>query len=321
VLDHPRIALRAIGERPCQGALWQELRLPGAAHSDRLDVFFSPAYSCPLRLRVPRVTAVHDLSFFSWPQDFAWLDAARRRLLTGASIGASARIVTISDFSRREILARFPDATSRVVAIPVGCDDDLPAPPSREEALGRLAAPGPCVLAVGSILSRRRLPTLLDALRLLRRLEPAPLLDVVGENRTHPRLELPALVAARGLGSRVRLAGFVSEARLADHYAAADAFVFLSEYEGFGLPVLEAMARGVAVVTSARPATGEIFGDAALLVDPADPVAIAAALRSILEDRARRDDLVARGRRLASRFSWKDAAARTMDALRGAAAS
>src|SRR5262249_34324163 len=162
--------------------------------------------------------------------------------------------------------------------VPLGPDDDLPPQPPRAEARGRLSlGSGPYLLTVGSILNRRCLPDLLRAMAVLVPRHPGLVLDVAGENRTEPRLGLEALVRRVGLGGHVRRSGFVSEPALADRYAAADALVLVSEYEGFGLPALEAMARGVPVVASRRPALDEIFGEAALLVEPRDAQGIAAA--------------------------------------------
>lgn len=321
LLDHPSITLRPVGDGRSRGIVWQEWPLPEAARHDALDVFFAPAYGCPLRMRTPRVTTIHDLSFFSWPADFTAREALRRRILVAASVQASSRIVAVSDFTRREILSHFPAAADRVAVVSEGPDDDLPAPPGRAEARQRLGLTAPLVLSVGSVLNRRRAPVLLEAVRRLTSAPPEPLLDIVGENRTQPRLDLPQLASALGIDARVRFSGFVDEAALADRYAAADVFVYLSEYEGFGLPVLEAMARGVPVVTSTRPATGEIFADAALLVEPADSAAVAAAIARVLSSQRLRDDLVARGRALAARHSWADAAARTHALLREAASA
>lgn len=321
VLEHPSITPRPVGDGQSRGIVWQEWPLPEAARHDALDVFFAPAYSCPLRMRTPRVTTIHDLSFFSWPADFTARDAFRRRVLVAASIQASARIVAVSDFTHREILTRFPAAAGRVVVVGEGPGDDLPPPTARVEARERLGLTAPLVLSVGSLLNRRRAPVLLEALRRLARLAPAPRLDIVGENRTHPRLDLGQAAAALGLEQRVRVSGFVDEAGLADRYAAADVFVYLSEYEGFGLPVLEAMARGVPVITSTRPATGEIFKGAALLVEPTDSAAVADAIERVLSSRLLRDDLIARGRALAARHSWADAAARTHALLHEAASA
>jgi glycosyltransferase involved in cell wall biosynthesis len=320
-LDHPRIVKRPLGTEPVRGLRWQEGRLPAAVRGDGPDVFFAPAYSCPLSLTVPRVTTVHDMSFFSIPDDFGLVDGMRRRALVSASVGVSRRILAVSDFTRREIAARFPAAAPRIVVTPHGADDDLAAPPSRDAARERLGLRGPMVLTVGTILNRRCLPVLFHAAARLRRSWPDLILEVVGENRTHPHLDLSSLARRAGLDDRARMSGFVGEHALADRYAAADVFVFLSEYEGFGLTALEAMARGVPVVTSTRPALGEVFGDAALLVDPRDAPATAAAADGVLRDPALRADLVARGHALAARHSWATCARLTRDALQAAAGS
>ncbi len=134
------------------------------------------------------------------------------------------------------------------------------------------------ILTVGAILNRRPLPTLARAAGRLRHRWPELTLHVVGENRTRPPLDLNRVVDDAGMTGRVRLDGFVDDAALALRYAAADVAVFLSDYEGFGLPALEAMARGVPVVASRAPSLGEIFGEAALLVEPRDELAVADAI-------------------------------------------
>lgn len=318
LLHAPSLRTRALGPA-AHGLLWQELLLPRVAAGDGLDAFFSPAYSCPLRLRVPRVTAVHDLSFFALPAEFRPLEGLRRRVLTGASIAASARVLACSEFTRREITRRFPDAAARVLHVPLGPDDDLPPPPSRSEARARLGAEGPLLVAVGSLFNRRRVPELLQAVALLTASFPALALRVVGENRTHPRRGFASLAARLGVARHVRFEGFVSEAALADLYAGADLAVCLSEYEGFGLPALEAMSRGVPVLAADRPSLNEVFGEAARLVDPDDPAAVAAEIGRLLRDAALREDLVARGRLLARRHSWCATAERTRGALQEAA--
>src|SRR5262249_19784213 len=230
------------------------------------------------------VTAIHDLSFFACPRDFAAVDAARRRVLVAASARVSAAILACSDFTARELAAFLPDAAPRVHCVPLGPDDDLPPPPPRDAARARLGVRGPLALTVGAILNRRCLPVLIHAVAALRRSVPDLVLDVVGENRTHPRIDLQGLIHGLELDANVRLSGFVSEAGLADRYAAADVAVFLSEYEGFGLPALEAAARAVPLVTSTRPSLSEIFGAAAEVVEPRDVGGIAAAVARVLGD-------------------------------------
>jgi glycosyltransferase involved in cell wall biosynthesis len=319
LLDRPWIVRRALGDGSARGLVWQERLLPPAARADRVEVFFSPAYTCPLALTRPRVTTVHDLSFFSLPEDFSLREGLRRRLLVAASLRASRVILAVSDFTRREIAGRFPETADRVLHVPHGADDDLPSLPDRRAARERLRLEGPLILSVGSIFNRRRLPELLRAFALLTHPHPTVRLDLVGENRTHPRLDIPALVRRLGLTDHVRLSGFVSDEELAARHAAADAAVFLSDYEGFGLPALEAAARGLPLVVADRPAVGEIFREAALLVDPTDPGAIAAALDRALRDTSLRRHLVEAGRALAARHSWAAAAQATRDALARAA--
>jgi glycosyltransferase involved in cell wall biosynthesis len=319
VLEHPRILSRGLA-RARSGLLWQERRLSPAVRRDAVDVLFSPAYTCPLTVRKPRVTAVHDLSFFDVPEDFSVRDGLRRRLLVTASMRASAAILACSEFTRRQIGLWFPGLASRVVHVPLAADDGLPPPPPREEARQRLGIRGPLLLTVGAIFNRRCLPVLLRAVSRLARRHHDLVLEVVGQNRTVPRLDLPRAVRALGLERNVRLAGFITDAQLADRYAAADAAVFLSEYEGFGLPALESMSHGLPVVISNRPSLGEIFGEAALSVEPRDEPGVEAALERVLTDASLRADLVDRGRTLAGRFSWKETARLTHEAL-GAATS
>jgi glycosyltransferase involved in cell wall biosynthesis len=313
--ERPSVVSRPLGNGRARGLVWQERLLPSAARADGVEVFFSPAYACPLTLERPRVTTVHDLSFFSLPEDFSLREGLRRRLLVAASLRASRVVLAVSDFTRREIGARFPHLADRVLHVPHGADDDLPPLPGRRAARGRLCVDGPLLLAVGSIFNRRRLPDLLRALARLVPRHPGVVLDVVGENRTHPRLDLPALVRRLDLASHVRLSGFVSEEDLAARYAAADAAVFLSDYEGFGLPALEAAARGLPLVAADRPALNEIFREAALLADPRDPGGVADALDRVLRDPPLRARLVEGGRALAARHSWTRAAEATRDAL------
>jgi glycosyltransferase involved in cell wall biosynthesis len=315
VLDHPGVRKRPLGDGCARGLVWQEWILPPAATADGVDVFFSPAYACPLRLDRPRVTAVHDLSFFAHPQDFSLLDGIRRRALVTPSLRASRRVPVCSEFTARELARLFPDLAERAVHIPLGADADLAQVPPRVEARAALGVTGPLVLAVGAILNRRCIPELLRAVLRLRDRHPGLLLDIVGENRTHPRLDLEALVVGLDLRASVRLSGFVEDTELALRYAAADAFVALSEYEGFGLPALEAAAHGLPLVVGRPPSLGEIFRDAALLVDPRDESAIAHALDRLLGDARTRAALVAASRALAARHSWVETARLTRETL------
>jgi glycosyltransferase involved in cell wall biosynthesis len=319
VLQHPALRLVPLGSGGSRGLVWEQRMLPRAARADGLDVFFAPAYTCPWRLGVPRVTTIHDLSFFAHPQDFTFREAFRRRLTVALSARVSARILVCADFTVREMARLFPDLAPRVRAIAHGPDEDLAPPPGRDAARARLGVSGPLVLSVGAILNRRCAPELVRAIARLRSAHPKVTLDLTGENRTAPRLDLAGMASDLGVSSHVRLSGFVDEPGLADRYAAADVFVSLSEYEGFGLPALEAAARGIPLVVSRDPSLGEIFGEAALLVDPRDESAIATAIRRVLGDAGLAARLREAGLALARRHSWSRTAALTRQALAEAA--
>jgi glycosyltransferase involved in cell wall biosynthesis len=304
VLRHDRVRVRTVGDGGGRGLAWQQRDLPAAARADALDVFFAPAYSCPLALAVPRVTAIHDLSFFSYPSDFGVAEALRRRVTVAASVRASSAVLACSDFSAREIATRFPDAASRVLHVPLGPDDDLPAAPARSAARARRGFDGLLLLTVGTILNRRCLPTLLQATAHLQRLGHDVHLDVVGENRTHPPLDLPGRVGRLGLTKRVSLVGYATEDDLAERYAAADVAVFVSEYEGFGLPALEAMARGCPVIASNATSLPEVVGTAGTLVPVGDVEAWAHALVETARDDSLREEMSRRGRERAAGFTW-----------------
>lgn len=312
---------RGVGPEGARGLAWQERHLPPIADADGLDVFFAPAYWCPLRLRVPRVTTVHDVSFFALPWDFTAWEGARRRLLTRLAIGVSTRLIAVSDFTRRELVRLFPSSAAHTTAIPHGADDDLPPSPPRDEARRRLGLRprDPLVVCVGSVFNRRRLPELLAAVARLTTKHPTLRLAVVGDNRTTPRLDLAGHVASLGLSHHVQLAGFVGDETLAELYAAADAAVYLSEYEGFGLPVVEALRRGIPTLAGNRPALSEIFAGAVALAPPDDADAIARALDAVLTDPDLRRRLADAGSRLVARLRWADAARSTRAVLADAA--
>ncbi len=308
---------RSMAAPGARGIVWQEIALPAATRRDGIEVLFSPAYSCPLRVRVPRVVAVHDLSFFSWPHDFTALDGFRRRLLARVSLVRAAAILTCSQFTAREVGLRFPALRPRIHCVSLGADAAPASAPERAAARARLRLSGPYLLWVGSVFNRRCVAELLQALPRLARSFTGLRLDIVGANRTHPRLDLAGLIAGLGLHDSVRLSGFLSEDELACRYAAADVVVYLSEYEGFGLPVVEAMARGVPVVTGDRPSTSEIAADAAYLIDPRDVGAVGAAIAALLQQPALRQRLSAAGAARARAFDWRTTARRTRDILQG----
>lgn len=308
-----RVAVTTL--RTSHGTWFEQALLPRALGRTPLDVFFAPAFSCPLLTAVPRVTAVHDLSFFALPDDFAWLEGLRRRLLVGASIRASTIVLTLSDFMRGEIAARFPDAAEKLRVVPLAADPVIP--PAGPACNG---GKPPLLVSVGSLFNRRWMPELLEACAILRKRGVPFQLRVLGDNRTHPRWDGEAQAAALGLGDVVTFGGYAAEAERRAVLGSATVALYLSRYEGFGLPALEALASGIPLIVSDDRPLNELFGSAAAVVDATSPAHLADGIAAVLADPKRREEMRRRGRALASSFSWPACAEATLRALREAAA-
>lgn len=297
--------------RPGSGTRWEQLVLPRLLRRARADVLFAPGYSAPLLSRVPVVVTLHDVSFAAHPEWFALREGLRRRVLSRASARRAARVITVSDFSKREIVRHLGIPAERVEVIYSGVTS-IPASPE-----GRPGSRDPrrVLLYVGSIFNRRHVPVLIAAFGQLARTHPELMLELVGDNRTTPRIDIGALILSSGAAARIRLRSYVPDEELAQLYARADAFAFLSEYEGFGLTPLEAIAAGVPVVVLDTEVAREIYGPAAVYVRAPDPTLVAQALEQVLFDPIESERLRAAATPLLQRYSWAECALRTLQVL------
>jgi glycosyltransferase involved in cell wall biosynthesis len=307
-LDTRRFATRKV--TGAGGTFWEQVQLPPAIARDHLDVWFSPAYSMPLRLRVPSVVAIHDLSFVAHPEWFRVREGARRRLLSSKSAEKARAVITISEFSRRELVDRLGVPTDKIHVIPPGIV--RPSVPSAN-------AQGERVLYVGSIFNRRHVPDLVRAFAPIARRRPGAWLDIVGDNRSHPRENIRGAIAAEQMERRVRWHQYVGETQLQHLFAQARAFAFLSEYEGLGLPPLEALAAGIPPVVLDTVVARESCGDAALYVPVGNIPATTRALDAALVDAPTRTRILDAAPGALARYDWRVAATRTLALLESVA--
>jgi glycosyltransferase involved in cell wall biosynthesis len=277
-------------------------RLPGRLLA-ALDVVHATSLAVPPAGRRPLVVTVHDLAFRHHPEAYpragrAWHERALRRALAEAAMLLVPSRATAGDLAELYGVER-----QRIAIVPLGVSLVPPDRPAAVRLLARLEVPGPFVLAVGTLEPRKNLRRLVAAFNVVSGALPAHHLVLVGPSGWGRVLgELPA---------GVRLAGRVPDPVLHGLYSLADAVAYPSLYEGFGLPVLEAMAHGVPVLTGDRSSLPELVGDAALLVDPSRTEAIAAGLERVVADEELRARLRAAGPARAARFTWAETARET----------
>lgn len=324
----PYVRLQAPLRRRSENAekvLWEQVALPLAARRQRVDLLYAPYFSLPLVAGTRTVVTVHDVIPLALPEyaPSAGLKAYFR--LVGAAVRRADVVVTDSRHAAGDIARLLGVPPERIRVIYLGVDERYarPAAPERLAALReRLGLPQRFMLYMGGVDPRKNLATLLRARRLLRErrqlsLPLALVAPASGPARPQWRASDPRRIAAReGLDDDVLFLDWISDEEKPLLYAAATAFVYPSRYEGFGLPILEAMAAGTPVLASTASSLPEVVGDAALLLDPDDPQAWADAFARIGEDAVLRADLVARGRRQAGRFTWDATSMALQDVFR-----
>jgi glycosyltransferase involved in cell wall biosynthesis len=308
----PNLRIRHLDEPRFHGTLWEQLSLPFLLGD--ADVLFAPAYTGPLLSRVPMVVTIHDVSFAAHPEWFSWKEGLRRRWLTGASARRAARVLTVSDFSKQEIVRYLHVDPGKVDVIYSGIHQVAPAPTGATVSIV-VVAPPPQILYVGSIFNRRHVPDLIQAFSLVAREHPGVRLAIVGDNRTMPRVDIEALAAASGVADRIQRREYIPDAELAALYSEASALAFLSDYEGFGFTPLEGLSAGIPPVVLDTPVAREIYGPAAAYVAQPQPEAIAAALKAVLFDTAQRARILDAAPAQLQRYSWSECAHRTLQVL------
>jgi glycosyltransferase involved in cell wall biosynthesis len=311
----PHVVLPGTG-----GTWWEQRTLARALAADRPDVLFAPGYTAPLTTPCPVALTIHDVSFAAHPEWYSWREGFRRRFITTWSARRARVVITDSKFSRAEIVRHLgiPAARTRVILLgapsPLEPQPHSPSGPKPRE---------PMILFVGSIFRRRHvdrvIATFVDEVAARVR---GSRLEIVGENRTHPPQDVASSLqhAAADIRARVSLRSYVDDATLGDLYARASVFAFPSDYEGFGLTPLEALAAGVPPVVLDTPIAREIYGAAARYV-PADlkGSALADALVELLTRPEARTMILEQAERTLAQYDWDHTARLTLDAIREAA--
>jgi glycosyltransferase involved in cell wall biosynthesis len=300
---------RPVTERSPNYSIREQLTVPLDLRREGVDLFHATHYVLPPLTPCRSVVTIHDCIHLRFPQYLpSRLGYAYARSSLWIAAHRSGRIMTVSEASKRDILRYFHVPESKIDVIYNAIDErfgHLPAVEEVERVRERYQLNDPFVLYAGNIKPHKNIERLIEAFDLLKQhgFEHVKLLIIGDEISKYATLR--RAVHRHKLHKHVRFFGFVPDQTLAILYRLAAVFVFPSLYEGFGLPPLEAMASGTPVITSNVSSLPEVVGDAALLIDPYEPEAIADAMRRVLTDDALHADLRARGLARASHFSWE----------------
>ena len=295
----------------------EQLTIPLDLRRERVDLFHAPHYVLPPLIPCKSVVTIHDCIHLRFPQYLPnRLAYVYARSSLWVATHRSSRVLTVSETSKRDILRYFRVPERKIDVIYNAIDERLREAPSEDEVARvreRYQLKDPFVLYTGNIKPHKNLERLIEAFHTLRRdgLEHVKLLIIGDEISKYATLR--RAVHRHKLHKHVRFFGFVSDKTLASLYRLASVFVFPSLYEGFGLPPLEAMAAGTPVITSNVSSLPEVVGDAAVLIDPYDPGAIADAMRRVLTDSALHADLRQRGLARVRDFSWERSVTRVRE--------
>ncbi len=300
---------------PWRRIVWEQTRL--ATLSRELDLLHGMAFATPLACACPTVVTVHDLSFLRYPSAFRRFNRAYLSFITRFSTRRAARVIAVSESTRQDVVAMCGVPGSRVVVVPNGVTEEFcPADAAAVEVFRRRKGlPERFILFLGTLEPRKNITRLLEAYALgLHKFatdaQPIPALVIAGSKGWFYDI-IFARVRELGLADRVVFPGFVPTEELPWWYRAAELFVYPSLFEGFGLPVLEAMACGTPTITSNISSLPEVAGDAALLVDPDDAQTLAESIARVLAEPDLALAMRSAGLVQASRFSWGRTAAET----------
>lgn len=312
-----RVEIRADAATSRAGRqVWDHVVLPRRVNAAGVDLFWGPAHRLPMGLKPSIRTSVtiHDLVWRHAPQTMRKANRLLETLLMPQAIARADAIVTVSEATRADVLRQWPGLTTPMRTIYPGHTMHQPLPVATLSEKWGIS--GPYCLFVGTMEPRKNLDRLLRAFALL----PSAVSNVrlvIAGGAGWGGVDIAPHAQKLGLGERVLTTGYVDDAELATLLHHAKALAMPSLYEGFGLPIIDAMAHGVPVLTANRSSMPEVAGGAAMLVDPLDVADIARGLGEVLGDDTKRADLSRRGLARADMFDWDRAGAEFLDFVAG----
>lgn len=297
---------------------WTQIRLSWEMLRRPPDILFVPAHTLPIILPKRASVTLHDVAFMPFKEAYSLPSRLYHTWATRFAIRRANPILTVSQFSKEEIIRWFGADEGMIAVTPLGFDAERYGPVADDvlaDTLHRYRISRPYFLFVGRLETKKNIGGLLEAFRKFRDMWPDERVSLVlvGKHGHGYEDEVKG-----GLPEGVVEPGYVCQDDMRALYAGAEALVFVSKYEGFGLPAIESMACGTPVIASDSTSLPEVCGDAAVMVDPDKPEEIARSMHRVVVDDEVRGYLVEKGKDRAGRYTWRSTAERTWEALRGA---
>jgi glycosyltransferase involved in cell wall biosynthesis len=314
--------VRELVQKGWKGNVWLQVVVPFLLRKHAPDLFHGTLFLAPLVSRHPSVVNIYDLTVYRYPGTMEARNKWPLKILLPRAVSRADRIITLSEFTKQEIAERWPEARHKIEVVPGApylSSDALSGASSAAEAekvLARYGVRRPYLLYVGTMEPRKNIVRLVKAFELVNEMgEKGTQLVLVGHEGWGLE-EVREAWESSPVRSSIRYIGYVPDEVLGLFYRHADLFVFLSLYEGFGLPPLEAMAAGTCVVASDRASLPECLGDAGVQVDPLDVEAVAGTLFRLLRYAELREEYVGKGLERAKGYSWQRSAEKTLAVYR-----
>ncbi len=297
--------------------LWEQFILPLQAKKRAVDLLFSPAYITPLNIKCKTVTTIHCIKYIHHPRDFDNLTLKTLDFFIPRSSRKSDRIITVSQYTRKELIDYFKADSSLIDVIPYSVGENFNiSTPHKEDIRKKYGIRGKFVLSVASTKSHKNVKGLVEAFAVLKENEKIEhQLVLVGDKRPLLKNDWFGTQFSRW-EKDIIFTGFIPNNELPPLYRNADLFVFASKYESFGIPVIEAMSCGAPVVTSTVSALPEVAGGCALLADPYNVSDIAEKMKALMKDKPLREKMISGGLEHVKQFSWRRTAIETLNVFR-----
>jgi len=298
----------------------EQIKLPGIIKKEKPDIMLFLNFNFPVNYRDKFIVVIHDLTLLFYPETAHQTNPIKRLafdLVIKKACQNSLRVIAVSNHTKNDIIKHFHIDQDKIIVIPEAADDRTfnYSDSKIAQIKKKYQISFPLILSVGQFRPHKNIPGLLKAFSLLKKDLKNAKLALIGKPDENYR-DFWSTLDILGLKKDILMPGFVSDEELASWYKIADVFVFPSFYEGFGLPGLEAMKAGVPVVSSNRTSLPEVYQDAAVYFDPGNYTEIADKIKLVLRDKKLRETMIAKGKIVASKYSWKKTAEETLGLIK-----